>query len=70
LCFDKVYKCDTRGDAVGVHFAVLADRDIFAGHETILREVMADLVRRIRVAEGPAAASVNEMALSVVLVRP
>ena len=59
-----------RHDAVGVHLATLVDRDIFARHKALVREVISDLVRRVGVAERPAAAPMNEMTVLVILARP
>ena len=53
-----------------MHLATLVDRNIFARYKALVREVISDLVRRIGVAERPAAAAMNEMTVLVILVRP
>jgi len=59
-----------RYDAIGVHPANLVERDIFARHKALVRELISDLVRRIGIAERPAATAMNQMTVLVILVRP
>jgi len=63
-----------RYDAIGMHFAALVDRDIFAGFKTLVREVKSDFVGSIGagvVMERPAATlAMNETTVIVLLARP
>ena len=62
-----------RRHTVGMHLAALADRDVLADDEALIRKMIADVVGQARfviIMEAPAAAwPVNEMTVRVLLVR-